>query len=127
MINQSLIILYVADQKAATRFYKSVLKTVPSLDVPGMTEFDLGRDIRLGLMPLAGAKKLIGTENFPSSARDVPKAELYLLVDDAKSYLSRAVTSGAQLIHQVESKDWGDRAGYCFDPDGHVLAFAEVL
>jgi len=25
----------------------------------------------------------------------------------------------------VESRDWGDRAGYCLDPDGHVLAFAE--
>jgi len=127
MINQSLIVLYVADQKAATVFYKAVLKTTPNLDVPGMTEFSLGKDIRLGLMPLASAKKLIGSGKFQSGAKDIPKAELYLMVDDPNSYLKRAVESGAQLIHQVESRDWGDRAGYCFDPDGHVLAFAEVL
>jgi len=127
MINQSLLILYVSDQKAATEFYKAVLEKVPSMDVQGMTEFNLRTDIRLGLMPLAGAKKLLGSGKFPPGAKDVPKAELYLLVDDADSYLMRAVESGAELIHHVEPRDWGDRVGYCFDPDGHVLAFAEAL
>ena len=35
-------ILYVADQAAAARFYCRALGLTPSLDVPGMTEFDLG-------------------------------------------------------------------------------------
>ncbi len=58
---------------------------------------------------------------------DNPKAELYLMVDSAALYLERAISSGATLLLDVEPRDWGDKVGYCFDPDGHVLAFAESL
>jgi len=27
----------------------------------------------------------------------------------------------------VENRDWGHRAAYSLDPDGHVLAFAEQI
>jgi len=43
------VILYVEDQDRATSFYRRVLGASPALDVPGMTEFDLG-DLTLGLM-----------------------------------------------------------------------------
>ncbi|NQV51239.1 MAG: VOC family protein [Candidatus Marinimicrobia bacterium] len=127
MIKQNLIIFYVTDQKAAMLFYKSILDSDPSLDVPGMTEFKIGSDSRLGLMPLAGAKKLLSEEWFPMGSKAFPMAELYLSVDNAEGYLDRAIKGGATLIQKVENRDWGDRAGYCLDPDGHVLAFAEAL
>lgn len=43
--------LYVADQSRATEFWRAVLDQPPSLHEPGMTEFSLGADTVLGLMP----------------------------------------------------------------------------
>ena len=51
-------ILYVADQARARDFYRRVLAAEPVLDVPGMTEFDLG-EATLGLMPAADMEALL--------------------------------------------------------------------
>jgi uncharacterized glyoxalase superfamily protein PhnB len=125
MIKKNMTILYVADQAAAKAFYKAVLMIEPDLDVPGMTEFILGTDSTLGLMPIAGIKTLLGNQYFPASINENPQAELYLLVDEPESYLERAEKNGAKLLQSLRDREWGDRTGYCLDPDGHVLAFAE--
>ena len=52
-------ILYVADQARARDWWAATLDNAPSLDVPGMTEFDLD-GATLGLMPAAGITALIG-------------------------------------------------------------------
>ena len=56
-------ILYVADQNRSRNFYAQVLQKEPSLNVPGMTEFDLNETCKLGLMPENGiAKKRRGNK-----------------------------------------------------------------
>lgn len=58
--------------------------------------------------------------------RDFGKsAELYLLVDDAADYLKRAIENGASEVSPMSLRNWGHLAGYCLDPDGHVIAFAQ--
>lgn len=116
------LILYVADQKRAAAFYEKALGRAPRLDVPGMTEFDAGGAV-VGLMPEAGIKRLLPALPDPAGCR-APRAELYLLVEDPETALTRAVEAGATLLSPVCPRDWGHRAGYCLDPDGHVLAFA---
>lgn len=118
-------ILYVADQAKAARFYSSVLARQPQLDVPGMTEFALTTGAILGLMPEAGIRRLLGDAlPDPAGARGTPRAELYLLVDDPAELLDRALAAGATPLSPVSARDWGHIAGYCLDPDAHVLAFA---
>ncbi len=120
-------ILYVRDQARSTRFYSAALGVQPSLDVPGMTEFELPGGSILGLMPEGGIKRLIGQPlPDPSTATGIPRAELYLIVGEAETCLQRAIDAGATELAAVGDRDWGHRAGYCLDPDGHVLAFAEV-
>lgn len=126
MIKQGMTILYVADQKASCDFYQAVMRVKPTLDVPGMTEFQLEGGLVLGLMPTSGIKRLLGSDVFSSSTNHDPKAELYIHVDDAQVYLDRAVINGATKVLEVEEQGWGDRVGYCLDPDHHVLAFAET-
>lgn len=121
-------ILYVQDQKRSTQFYGAALGIVAALDVPGMTEFHLAPDCILGLMPEAGIKRLLGDAiEDPQRAHGVPRAELYLRVDQPRLYLQRAVEAGAKLLSAIEKRSWGDEAGYLSDPDGHVIAFARRI
>lgn len=121
----SLFILYVRDQARSARFYAAVLDAAPILDVPGMTEFALGGDARLGLMPEAGIRRLLGDAiRDPAGASGVPRAELYLARDDAPALHARALTAGARPLSDWALRDWGDHAAYVADPDGHVLALA---
>ena len=121
-------IFFVANQEKSAAFYSKVFGDSPVLDVPGMTQFRLPGDAILGLMPAAGIKRLLGEDlPDPQSADGIPRAELYLLVDDPPACLRKAVEAGATLLSSVNPRNWGDAAGYCLDLDGHVLAFAERL
>jgi len=121
-------ILYVKDQQKSADFYKAVLSKPPVLDVPGMTEFQLSDDTKLGLMPESGIKKILGDlVPDPSSGNGIPRCEIYLYVDSPAEYLSRAVSSGAVKIDDEIMRDWGDSVAYCADPDGHILAFAKSI
>ena len=58
MGHRVMLILYVAEQRRSSEFYRRVLDQDARLDVPGMTEFVVGEDVLLGLMPEAGIKRL---------------------------------------------------------------------
>jgi RimJ/RimL family protein N-acetyltransferase len=119
-------ILYVRDQDRARAFYEAALGVPPRLHVPGMTEFALPRGAVLGLMPEAGIRRLLPNLPDPALACGGPRAELYLVVATPVESLARAVAAGAAELSPVLPRDWGDDAGYCLDPDGHVLAFARA-
>jgi catechol 2,3-dioxygenase-like lactoylglutathione lyase family enzyme len=115
----------VRDQAAATAFYAGVLRDVPSLDVPGMTEFTLRDGAVLGLMPEAGIRRLLGQRlPDPSTAWGIARAELYVVVDDPAAYHRRALELGATELSPLEPRTWGAAVAYVQDPDGHVVAFA---
>lgn len=118
-------ILYVADQAKSSSFYTKVLGVRPRLDVPGMTEFVLSDGAILGLMPEESIRRLLGPVlPDPSSARGIPRSEVYLLVDRPGEYMERAIAAGARELSPLQARNWGDVAAYCLDPDAHVLAFA---
>lgn len=128
MIKHFEIILYVSDQEKSRQFYSAVLRQVPSLDVPGMTEFILAENLKLGLMPDKGIAKIVTpVMPHPSSGNGIPRCELYLLVDDLETIFQIAIDNGAQIVSGICHRDWGDRVGYLADVDGHVIAFAEKI
>jgi len=121
------MILYVKDQVQSTDFYAYVLNLPPTLNMPGMTEFRLSESSVLGLMPEAGIRKLLGPNlPDPAKASGVPRAEIYLVVEDAALYYSRALQRGASGLSELAMRDWGHMVAYCLDADGHVLAFAQM-
>ena len=125
-IKQAHIVFFVKDQQASTEFYSAALDCEPSLNVPGMTQFQLPGGTTLGLMPNAGIKRLLG-DKIPDfqAGEGAPRGELYLLVDNPDKYINNAVSAGAKLVSALQKRDWGDEAGYCMDTDGHLLAFAK--
>ena len=125
MPQASHFILYVLDQERSTSFYSHVLDVRPRLHVPGMTEFDLPGGAVLGLMPVESIRSLLGDAlPDPSRARGVPRAELYLVVDEPRGFHSRALEAGAIELSPLSRRGWGHVAAYSLDADGHVLAFA---
>ncbi|MEO8102502.1 MAG: VOC family protein [Betaproteobacteria bacterium] len=125
MSDASHFILYVSDQALSTDFYARVLAMAPRLHVPGMTEFSLPGGGVLGLMPESGIRHLLGAAlPDPGAARGIPRAELYLVLDDPGACHARALAAGAKALSPLLARAWGDVAAYSLDPDGHVLAFA---
>ncbi len=128
MINKAHIILYVENQQKGTDFYTSLLNKPPSLNVPGMTEFELSGSTVLGLMPSRGIKNLLGKNiEKPEPTNNQPRAELYLMVNDIEEYIDRAVKLGARKLDELKERDWGHRAIYFEDLDGYIIAFAEEI
>ncbi|MBX3232567.1 MAG: VOC family protein [Labilithrix sp.] len=119
-------VLYVRDQRSSGAFYRRVLDAEPTVDVPGMIEFQLGPDAVLGLMPEAGIRRLLSELPDPTAGDRPPRAELYLVVADPAAYHERALAAGARELSPLLDRDWGHRAAYSLDPDGHVLAFAAL-
>ncbi|HRI43999.1 MAG TPA: VOC family protein [Fimbriimonadaceae bacterium] len=125
MISKAHFILYVVDQERSRRFYEAVLGEEPILHVPGMTEFALPGGSALGLMPIAGIRRLLGDAlPCPGAASGTPRCELYLTVEDPEALHQRAIRAGAQELSPLQPRNWGDDAAYSLDPDGHVLVFA---
>ena len=119
------VIVYVKDQTVSRDFYMSIFKIAPSLDVPGMTEFQLLPDLTIGLMPEKSIATLISPPRpHPETGSGIPRCELYLRVDDVDAAYALAVAAGADEISAPTLRGWGERVGYLSDPDGHVLAFA---
>lgn len=126
MIARAHFILYVRDQAASRDFYSKVLGCSPSLDVPGMTELELRDGSVLGLMPETSIVRLL-PEIEPAKLRGPGRAELYWMVDDPAAYHARAIAAGARELSPLLERNWGHRAAYSLDMDGHVIAFAEQL
>ncbi len=119
-------ILYVKNQALSKAFYAKTLDLKTFLDVPGMTEFKLSEDCKLGLMPEDGIAKILTPKTLhPSTGNGIPRCELYLKVHNAEKYISRALKAGALLISEISERSWGDKVGYVSDIDGHIIAFAE--
>ncbi|HRN37479.1 MAG TPA: VOC family protein [Flavobacteriales bacterium] len=118
-------ILYVADQARSTAFYRHLLGMAPALEVPGMTEFQLGPGVKLGLMPEQGIARIIsGPLPHPAQGQGVPRCELYVLVDDLALVAQRAREAGALEVDPASDRDWEHRVVYFADPDAHVVALA---
>lgn len=121
-------ILYVRDQQLSTDFYTQLFRQSPDLNVPGMTEFILAPNCKLGLMPNNGIAKILSNKTpNPESGFGIPRCELYFHVEDIAFEFEHALKVGAQLISPIEARDWGDLVCYFAEMDGHVIAFAQKI
>lgn len=125
-MNEIEFIIYVKEQDKSKDFYENLLNIKPFLNVPGMTEFKLAENVKLGLMPENGISKIISDKlPHPNSGNGIPRCELYLKVNNPIEYIVRGIEFGGIEISKYQERDWGDKVGYISDLDGHIIAFAE--
>jgi len=99
-------IIYVADQKKSTDFYRKLLLTEPVLEVPGMTEFQLSPSLKLGIMPENGIAKILTKKTqHPAIGNGIPRCEIYLLLDNLLLHYERAKELGALLVDDIANRD----------------------
>ena len=73
----------------------------------------------LGRMPEAGIRSL------PRDAvHGIPRAEVYLVTDDAAACHARALAAGATELSALARRSGGDDVAHSLDLDGHVVTFA---
>ncbi len=125
-MNEIEFIIYVKNQDGSKDFYEKLLRIKPSLDVLGMTEFKLSKNVKLGLMPENGIAKIISNNlPHPNKGNGIPRCELYLKVKNPNEYIKRGIELGGKEISKLQNRDWGNKVGYISDLDGHIIAFAE--
>jgi hypothetical protein len=79
----------------------------------------------LGLMPETGIRSFLRLAlPDPAVGRGIPRAELYLVVDDTAAYHARAREAGAAELSQLARRSWGTMWLPVLILDGHVVAFA---
>jgi uncharacterized glyoxalase superfamily protein PhnB len=59
----------------------------------------------------------------PGELGGVGTQSLYVIVDDADAHLARARSAGAEIVMDIEDKDYGGRGYTCRDLEGHVWSF----
>jgi uncharacterized glyoxalase superfamily protein PhnB len=122
---EAIFIFYVSNQQKSRDFYHHVLQQQPVLDEEGMTEFIINEHTRLGLMPEDGIVRLLENKiPHPSTAKGIPRSEIYIYIDNPEAFYRRALQAGAKAISPLQRRNWGDSVAYCADLDGHTLAFA---
>lgn len=120
-------ILYVQDQATSSSFYSKLLGATPSLDVPGMTEFSQNAIPFLGIMPIAGIKKLLPNVLFSNNKQGSTQCcELYFVVPDVQQKIEESLGLGAKLLSPAIPRDWGHVVGYIQDADGYIIALAQL-
>lgn len=120
-------ILYVDNQENSCAFYAKLLKKNPVLNVPGMIEFQLNENCKLGLMPNDGIAKIIcPILPHPELGKGIPRCELYLSVENVEKETEHALSCGAILVSPPLDRDWGAKVSYVADLDGHVLALSSI-
>lgn len=93
-----------------------------------MTEFKLAENHKLGLMPNKGIAKILSDKTpHPDKGNGIPRCELYFYVENIQLEYDNAMQIGAKLISPITDRDWGDKACYFADTDGHIIAFAEKI
>jgi uncharacterized glyoxalase superfamily protein PhnB len=61
----------------------------------------------------------------PGELGGVGTQSIYVIVADPDAHLARARAAGAEIVLDIEDKDYGGRGYTCRDPEGHVWSFGD--
>ena len=127
-MTKTLFIIYVEDIEKTKLFYEFLFNIKPIVDEPGMCEFELPDGSKLGIMPNSSLEKLFGKSfEKQKNRKALPHTEFYFVVENALHFHNRAMQLGASEIREFTKMDWGEKAAYSLNHDGHILAFAEKI
>ena len=117
------VVLLVEDMERSKRFYGVVLGQKVVMDFGRNVGFEGGlaiweRDYALNLIfqgKTEGVK--VGGNN----------AEIYFESGDVDALYKRLTAEGVKVVHSIVEQPWGQRVFRVYDPDNHIIEFAESM
>jgi catechol 2,3-dioxygenase-like lactoylglutathione lyase family enzyme len=116
-------VLFVSDIATSKRFYNNVLGQKIVADFGRNVSFEGG----LSLWEKNYALRTIFGEKATELAVGANNAELYFESSNIDELLGGLVKNGVAVIHLVREHPWGQRAFRIYDPDKHIIEFAEPM
>jgi catechol 2,3-dioxygenase-like lactoylglutathione lyase family enzyme len=117
------VVLLVEDIQKSKHFYNSVLGQKVVMDFGKNVGFEGGlaiweRDYALNLIFQEKTQKIeVGANN----------AEIYFESDDLDDLIKRLAKEEIKVIHSIREQPWGQRTFRVYDPDNHIVEFAESM
>ena len=116
-------VFFVQDIKKSKHFYSEVLGQKIVADFGRNIGFEGG----LSLWEKAYALKVIFEEKAKQVAVGANNSEIYFECSDIEAFFDRLTKGQVRVIHPVMEHPWGQRAFRVYDPDNHILEFAEPM
>ncbi len=121
------VVLIVSDLDASLQFYTELLGLPLHHRAPNdkFAELDTGVT-HIALYTREAMSETLGRE-ISAADRDQPGFELGFKVDNVDAVFAEVVAAGIEPAVEPTTKFWGQRTAYVFDPDGHLVEFAQEL
>jgi predicted enzyme related to lactoylglutathione lyase len=118
-------IVFVTDVACSSAFYRDVLGLPVSHHFGTMVQFEHGFAIHDGPNLLGKTYKKPGA--FPSEPQGHDNIDIYFETDDLEAAFRAVAESGAEVIHPIETQEWGQRVFRFHDPDGHIVEIGDPM
>ncbi len=121
------VVVIISDLEKSLHFYTKILGLPLHHVAPNgkFAELDTGVT-HVALYTREAMSDTLGHEiQAPDKAH--PGFELGFKVEDVDAAYAEAVAAGAQEAVVPTTKFWGQRTAYVYDPDGHLIEFAQDL
>ena len=116
-------IVFVSDVPRSQAFYRDVLGLTFEQDHGTIVIFEGGFSIHDGPNLLGRVFKKPGA--FPSEPQGHDNIDIYFETDDLEGAFRAVDDSGAEVIHPIETQEWGQRVFRFHDPDGHIVEIGD--
>ena len=116
-------VFFVLDIKKSKQFYSEVLEQKIVADFGANVGFEGGLSI--------WEKNYALNTIFKEKAKEIEaggnNAEIYFEYSDLNELFERLTKEAVKVIHPIMEHTWGQRAFRIYDPDNHIIEFAEPM
>jgi predicted enzyme related to lactoylglutathione lyase len=116
-------VLLVNDVEKSKYFYNVVLGQKITMDFGKNVGFEGG----LAIWEQDYALDLIFKEKMRNIRVGANNAEIYFESEDLENLYKKLVDEKTQVIHPIQEQPWGQRVFRLYDPDNHIIEFAESM
>jgi predicted enzyme related to lactoylglutathione lyase len=116
-------VLLVSDVEKSKYFYNVVLGQKITMDFGKNVGFEGG----LAIWEQDYALDLIFKEKMRDIRVGANNSEIYFESEDLENLYKRLVDEKTQVIHHIQEQPWGQRVFRLYDPDNHIIEFAESM
>lgn len=115
-------VFFVSNIKKSKEFYVKILDQKVEMDFGRCIGFNGG----YSLWARSYAHKMMGLKDEENTTQ-AKNAELYFEIKDLDELFKKLKRHRIQFVHKVIEQPWGQRCFRIYDPDNHIIEFAEPM